>query len=79
MQTSRVCRKKREVGISNNFRIPSKSQVTSYSTEPFQVSALFGSTYVCEQLFKKKEAFQIKIDEQTYEKAFAKLIGSCLL
>jgi hypothetical protein len=63
MQTWRVCRKEGEVGISNNFRIPFKSQITSYISEPFQVSVLFGGTYVCEQVFKKNEAFQIKIEE----------------
>jgi hypothetical protein len=51
MQTWQVCRKEGEIGISNNFRIPSKSQVTSYISEPFRGNALFGSTYVCEQLF----------------------------
>jgi hypothetical protein len=61
MQTWRVCRKEGEVEISNNFWIPSKSQVTSYSSEPFQVSALFGSTYVCEQLFPKMKHSKSKL------------------
>jgi hypothetical protein len=44
MQTWRICRKEGEVGISKNFLIPSKSQVTSYSSEPFRVGALFENT-----------------------------------